>query len=477
MPTDPYTGTNIEQGMPTATCPRGHINRADSWEAGGNRCSYPGCGYVDRPMLGQFESPAPPRYSAVSPTVIIRQRDDQPPARGIQPAYQLPPRPGPAPRPAQQRVSGWAYFGLIIAFTLTLGGIWLLNHPQNVNGVMSMASQGLDDSNQPVAIITQGTDNGQPINGESTAVIDQPGLPPAQPTATPLPPPPVNADLIGVHMYSPNHGWAVGWGGAIYRYQSGQWQQAASPISNLNLVSVFNLAADDAWAVGDNATILHYHGGEWVSAKTPVNNLNLHSIFMLSPTDGWAVGDRGTILHYNGSAWQPTPSPTGMVLWCVYMVSPNDGWAVGGGYRSVGNVILHYQGGSWNMVQSTYDGSSLHGLVMTAPNDGWAVGDNFTILRYDGRNWNKWASQPAGETIWGITMVSPTEGWAVGGTDDVFNPQGRSILLHYTNNTWVTMSSPLQSTLYMVSMTSPSEGWAVGAAGIIHYQNGAWSVY
>lgn len=49
MPIDPLKGRTIPSGVRTARCPRGHINEADSWQLG-NRCHYPGCGYVGDPV-------------------------------------------------------------------------------------------------------------------------------------------------------------------------------------------------------------------------------------------------------------------------------------------------------------------------------------------------------------------------------------------------------------------------------------------
>jgi len=48
--TDPFTGAAIPAGTPVVRCPHGHISLLDSWQAAGNRCCYPGCGYAGDPI-------------------------------------------------------------------------------------------------------------------------------------------------------------------------------------------------------------------------------------------------------------------------------------------------------------------------------------------------------------------------------------------------------------------------------------------
>lgn len=51
MARDPLTGDEIGPNEQTVRCPRNHINLAQSWRDAGNRCSYPGCGYVGEPIV------------------------------------------------------------------------------------------------------------------------------------------------------------------------------------------------------------------------------------------------------------------------------------------------------------------------------------------------------------------------------------------------------------------------------------------
>ena len=47
----------------------------------------------------------------------------------------------------------------------------------------------------------------------------------------------------------------------------------------------------------------------------------------------------GTILHYSGGSWQVVASPTTKTLNTVQFVGPTEGWAMG-----QSGTILHYQG-------------------------------------------------------------------------------------------------------------------------------------
>lgn len=113
--------------------------------------------------------------------------------------------------------------------------------------------------------------------------------------------------LFSVYMISPSEGWAVGAGGAIMHFMSGQWMPVASPTTE-KLNSIYMLSSSEGWAVGDNGTILHYTGGNW--QKDPSLGYNqLLSLYMVSASEGWAVG-YGTIVHFTDGTWNVVASPT-----------------------------------------------------------------------------------------------------------------------------------------------------------------------
>ncbi len=244
------------------------------------------------------------------------------------------------------------------------------------------------------------------------------------------------------------------------------------------LFSLSMLSADDGWAVGTQGTILHYTGGNWVSVKSPIDTYLL-AISMANANDGWIVGashyngttQLGTMLHYVNGAWTLTPNPTTSYLDAITMLSPYEGWAVG-------RDILHYVDGRWAKVPNPDGGTlSRSSVAMTSANSGWAVSADGFIMHYTGDTWVNWNSPNPSEKLYGLAMASSDDGWAVGEDFDADSAPTHTLLMHYTDGSWVQVAAPTKNFLYAVSMVSSHEGWAVGAGGtILHYLNGSWSV-
>jgi hypothetical protein len=337
--------------------------------------------------------------------------------------------------------------------------------------------------------------------------------------------------LNSISMVSATDGWAVGIGMAaddagmgalILHYDGHTWQQLTSPVqrgvANEMLYSVQMLSATDGWLAGndpyagggdyldDGPVIGHYDGQDWSGQPPPAslnvgpkgNILNMRSLSMLSATEGWAVGTltrigqpddpaslttppAAVILHYTGGQWEVQSRISGAVLLNVSMTSSTDGWAVGYTITSISSnaggtpgvtdntapLLLHYTGGAWVKVASplTTSGSSIDMLLQ-------------------------------------VNMRSASDGWLISGVD---RKTGIPALFHYNGSRWSaaripTFTDTKELLLNGITMTSAAEGWAVGArfsnadrgvpnaadlSGytptvtpvILHYLNGAWSVY
>ena len=127
------------------------------------------------------------------------------------------------------------------------------------------------------------------------------------------------------------------------------------------------------------------------------------------------------------------------------------------------------------------------------------------LLHYTGGHWrtvpNPDYTGDQGEGFGIVSLSSATAGWLTAGNDAI---SGAPILLHYTGTTWQEVSMPAikgvrSYSISDIAMTSADEGWAVGASlsteangipdpsghgyqptvipVILHYLNGAWSVY
>lgn len=286
--------------------------------------------------------------------------------------------------------------------------------------------------------------------------------------------------LYGVSMVSSSEGWAVGETtgyaaprGVIAHYLNGQWMQASLPANTPPLFSVAMLSASDGWSVGNGGTILHYTGGTWVSVASHTGQ-RLQSLSMLSPTDGWAIGPTHYFLHYTGGAWmvvEATPLIEG--LQSIAMVSPDEGWAVGV------RMIAHYHNGAWSVLSPTeLPGSvpNLYSLAMVSADEGWAVGSDANgaaILHYQRGQWQQTTLPSAlpPTILRAVAIVSASEGWAMG--FDASHDQ--TVILHYTQGSWVQVQTTLHFSVYGIAMLSASNGWAVGNLNTtLEYDDGKW---
>jgi len=308
--------------------------------------------------------------------------------------------------------------------------------------------------------------------------------------------------FYSVFMVSATEGWAVGSGGAIYRYTAGTWTPYSSPVTT-TLRSVYMLSPTDGWAVGDGGVILRFTTGIWTGPVSPGTTTNgLLSVAMASGTEGWAVGRAGTILHYSGASWTllppnlvPTSPVTAFSFNSVFTTTAADIWSVG-----TAGVILHNDGVTWGAVTSptlSPFNSVSFGPPVTGPvnpNDGWAVGNvSFsepTIYHWNGFMWTKGIAIGATNHLNSVFMLSTGDVWAVGGGANATascSPPLCPIIMRYTGGSWNTITPPPGNyRLKSVFMVSSTEGWAVGQSvgntGIIlHYTVtggvGTWGIF
>lgn len=287
---------------------------------------------------------------------------------------------------------------------------------------------------------------------------------------------PTTTDLYSIAMLSSTHGWAVGRGGVILRWDGHTWSQVENVfIGDIrpSLLSVSVISPTEAWAVTLNGLILRWNGSTWAEVEHP-NVGGLRSITMVSATDGWAVGGFepfAFILHWNGQTWQITYQMREVRLTSVTMASPTDGWAVGYHIRWDGRVwvdgaslILRWNGLNWQPVSSP-DVGPLYDVAAIAPNAAWAVGWHSAILWWDGQTWAAF-SRPDLTSLNAISMVSSSEGWAVG-FSYVLNREWTSQIWRWDGSHWTQVSGAPVVDLYSIDMISATEGWAVGRFGAI----------
>jgi hypothetical protein len=217
------------------------------------------------------------------------------------------------------------------------------------------------------------------------------------------------------------------------------------------LTAISAAAADDLWAVGYTADsivgtslsdtlIERWQGSSWSRVTSPnlvtsdvseefggyeVSN-ELLSMAVVSQDDIWAVGRSYTIvlgqeliIHWDGAHWTVVPSPhPGRSAWLrsVVAVSAKDVWALGEYYKEIDlggdeggtgwlqqNLIEHWDGSAWSVVESPNQGpfvNGIHNASVVSASDIWAVGYHYeifggvrqiqhpTVLHWDGQAWS-----------------------------------------------------------------------------------------
>lgn len=114
-------------------------------------------------------------------------------------------------------------------------------------------------------------------------------------------------DFSAVSAVSATEAWAVGDGGAIYRFDGSSWSKVNSG-TGVALRGVWAAGSDDVWAVGDAGTVIRVKNGS-AAAMSGGTTQNLLAVWGTSASDIWAVGAAGTVVRYSGTAFAPVTAP------------------------------------------------------------------------------------------------------------------------------------------------------------------------
>lgn len=326
----------------------------------------------------------------------------------------------------------------------------------------------------------------------------------APPTATPVPPTPVPANIPidpatglpktgninALAMDGPNDGWAVGdvvnnetQHATAYtlHYDGTRWQAIGPSIPDAVLSVVSIAAPGDVWAAGvydhvhtssSGATsvttsplALHFYDGTWHMATLPGIGYP-DGITMLSATTGWAYGQAAhptaaastVLLRYQHGIWSPVAVPDACSTSCVFaMFSLDEGWM--GGDQG----FWHYQNGVWHLALAESH-INFATISMSGPNDGWAGGTIPTAsLGGEARAVNQ---QP---------NLAPTS--SIGNV--------KPFLMHYDGTTWhmVTVPAVLNANhgaIGFITMNSATDGWMQAENGdgtqfVLQYDGHIWA--
>ncbi|HXM43286.1 MAG TPA: hypothetical protein VN924_18765 [Bryobacteraceae bacterium] len=242
--------------------------------------------------------------------------------------------------------------------------------------------------------------------------------------------------------------------------------------TNNALQAISASSPSDIWAVGQTA--IHFDGTAWTAYPTPMihgdNTSYLDGVVDFSPTDAWAAGIVGigtatpgqVIEHWNGAAWNVVQGPTFASgdqpeIFGMTAVSANDIWAVGTlltDNQTLEALFEHWDGSTWTAYTGFFYGF-FRAVSADASNDVWAVGYNGNVTfseHFDGTGWTHVATPNVGtgpNSLGGVVALAPDNVWAVGfSTASTKPPPGdydvptKTLIEHYDGASWSVVSSP-----------------------------------
>jgi len=193
-------------------------------------------------------------------------------------------------------------------------------------------------------------------------------------------------NLNSIYITSSNTGWIVGDGGTILQNTENTWKRVKSPTGE-NLYSVFFTSRYDGWAVGSKGTILRYNGSEWELCESPAKS-DLRSVSFSDTDNGIAAGKNGTILTYSQGRWARAGKKVRGDLFSV--ASFNGSSWIAGSHEGVGVPVMRITDAKGEMTESTLGSySSVFSMSFVKENDGYAAASPGALLHFDGNSWNK----------------------------------------------------------------------------------------
>ena len=265
------------------------------------------------------------------------------------------------------------------------------------------------------------------------------------------------------------------------------WQEMETGHEEVEwLRSIWGSSATDVYAVG-GSSVYHYDGQQWSRQHTEAG-ARLNAVWGNSPSDVFVVGRLhfdGVILHYDGRTWASMPLPItsgdngqSVGLESVWGTSHTNVYAVGLYWDgSDSELILHFDGIRWSILEQSIFGASLHDIFGSSETNAFAVGSNFPDNGSFIRHWNgsQWSDgdglglQPwEGLILTGVWTKSPAVAFAVGTGDD------GGTAFQYDGSKWSKMTLPRSEWLKQVWGTAKNDVYAIGD-GLLHFDGTGWT--
>ncbi len=266
--------------------------------------------------------------------------------------------------------------------------------------------------------------------------------------------------LLSMFFTDANTGFAVGWGGKIFKTIDGasSWFELQS-FTNSQLHSVSFIDDNIGFAVGENGVIIKtINGGNtWVNCLSGFSDY-LFSVFFVNNSIGFAVGTGGTILKTinGGETWIELISGTFSTLLSVHFANENIGCVVG----ENGTILSTHNGGlTWN-IQTVESNYFLNSVVFLNANNGVIVGGDFfgfSIALNTSDGGQTWSTHyhTADSRLFSLAIIENETVLAVGNN-------GRIIKTTNGGETWSEVSKGVLSHFNSVFFVNDSTGFVVG---------------
>lgn len=269
-----------------------------------------------------------------------------------------------------------------------------------------------------------------------------------------------------------------------------EWNTVVEPYAPGALFSGWASGPDDVWLVGGErgrSVVLHYDGTSWESLDPGLNE-QLWWVHGFAGGPIYVVGDHGAVGRWNGTDWEQLDSGApGTVFYGVWGATPDEIWIVGGptptpasGVTAEGDVVLRYDGAAFERVQvealmnkPASAQKDLFKVWGTSADQAFIVGSSGLALHYDGATWEKVETPNPGEPLFTVSGRSATDAYAVGGL-------GAAVLIHWDGTAWSEIELPPGAPQAIQGVwTAPGQpvylgGWYGYTAALT--EEGAWTV-
>jgi photosystem II stability/assembly factor-like uncharacterized protein len=281
---------------------------------------------------------------------------------------------------------------------------------------------------------------------------------------------PNGGNLKRIVFTDPQHGWALGTGGAILFSDGTNWSiqyYDTIPFNN-PVMDICFTDSTNGYAVGLWGLLYHWDGVNWTKLSSTLTYTTLRDIYAIDTTHIHSTSLLG-IIGNNGAGWQTFINALVNTDYKnIDFYDNNNGWAAGQGPK-----VGYWNGTNWTIQTTPGSGYSLFDVDVVDLNHVWASGED-VILFWDGTTWTQqWTSAPISKTIRGIAFADSTNGWACGDFGTV---------LHYQSGAWTTVPGfNATSVFYGIEFTDANHGWMVeryydspasAFKTVIHFYNG-----